>query len=567
MAVLGILAAFGLFLSAANASSLGVVYTEGGMVQGANHGVGLFRYMDVFKGIPFAAPPGRFQKPLPHPGWTGVLKATEFAKRCLQLNLLQVGTRGSEDCLYLNIWVPQGRSISTGLPVMVYLFGGAFLVGGSQGANFMDNYLYSGEEIADRGNVIVVTVNYRVGSLGFLSSGDSELPGNYGLWDQHAAIAWVHRNIKAFGGDPNNITIFGESAGAASVSFQMLSPHNKGLIRRAISQSGVALCPWGVNRNPRAFAEQVAKKVGCPTDKSMVSCLKMTDPFELTIAGTLNLAGSAAEPIVKNLALSPVIDGDFLPDDPSNLFSNAADIDYIAGINDMDGHIFTGFDVPSVNQPLQPTPVEDVKTLLTALTSEKGAAAASSAYDQYTANWGNKPAKDDIKKTIVEIETDYTFLVPTQTALYLHAKNAKTARTYSYVFSEPNRLPVYPSWMGADHADDLQYVFGKPFTTPLGYWPRHRKVSKYMIAYWTNFARTGDPNNGEAVPVAWPRFTGEGHQYVDINHNMGKNSVKQKMRARFVHFWTSTYVSFPNLNQPSTVPPTVPPTDPSPVQY
>ncbi|XP_062867322.1 bile salt-activated lipase-like [Trichomycterus rosablanca] len=549
MALLEILAVLGLFLNAANASSLGVVYTEGGMVEGSNNGVGLFRYMDVFKGIPFAAPPGRFKKPTPHPGWSGVLKAKKFQSRCLQLNLVQIGSRGSEDCLYLNIWVPQGRSISTGLPVMVYFFGGAFLVGGSQGANFLDNYLYDGTEIADRGKVIVVTVNYRVGTLGFLSTGESDLPGNYGLWDQHAAISWVNRNIKAFGGDPNNVTIFGESAGAASVSFQMLSPHNKGLIRRAISQSGVALCSWAVNRNPRAYAEGVAKRLGCPTDDRMVDCLKMTDPIELTLAGPVNLAGSAENPIVKNLALSPVIDGDFLPDDPSMLFSNAADIDYLAGVNDMDGHIFAGFDIASINQPLQTTPVEDVKSVLTALTSEKGVAAAEAAFEQYTANWGSKPDKATIKKTIVDIETDYTFLVPTQTALYLHAKNAKTAHTYSYLFSEPSRMPVYPSWMGADHADDLQYVFGKPFTTPLAYFPRHRKVSKYMIAYWTNFARTGDPNKGESdVPVAWPQFTGEGHQFVDINHDMGKNSIKQRMRVRYVHFWTSTFVSFPSVN-------------------
>ncbi|XP_022532355.2 bile salt-activated lipase [Astyanax mexicanus] len=549
MAVLGILAALGIFLGAANAATLGVVSTEGGMVEGKSNGVGLFRYMDVFKGVPFAAPPGRFQKPVPHPGWTGVLKATGFGKKCLQLNEFQTGTHGSEDCLYLNIWVPQGHSVSTGLAVMVYFHGGAFLLGESQGPNYLDNYLYSGEEIADRGNVIVVTVNYRLGTLGFLSSGDSELPGNYGLWDQHAAIGWVFRNIKAFGGDPSNITIFGESAGGASVSFQMLSPHNKGMIRRAISQSGVALCPWAFNSNPRTYAEKVAKKVGCPTDQNMISCLKKTDPFRLTLADSVSLISSASNPLVKTLALSPVVDGDFIPDDPSNLFSNAADIDYLAGVNNMDGHMFVFFDVPSVDQPLWITPVEDVKKLLTALTKEKGPKAADSAFQQYSSSWSSKPTNVEIKKTIVDIETDYIFLVPTQTALYLHNKHANTARTYSYLFSEPSRMPIYPSWMGADHADDLQYVFGKPFATPLGYWPHHRRVSKYMIAYWTNFAKTGDPNSGPSeVPVTWPRLTGQDHQFVDINNSMGKTSVKQKLRSRFVHFWTNTFISFPNVN-------------------
>ncbi|KAG7476391.1 hypothetical protein MATL_G00082380 [Megalops atlanticus] len=548
MAMLEIVLAVALCLGTASAATLGVVHTEGGMVEGTNHRLGLSRYMDVFKGVPFAAQPGRFEKPQPHPGWEGVLKATQFRKRCLQVTLTQTDTRGSEDCLYLNIWVPQGRSVSTNLPVMVYIFGGGFLVGGSMGANFLDNYLYSGEEIADRGDVIVVTVGYRVGTLGFLSSGDSSGPGNYGLWDQHAGIAWVHRNIKAFGGDPNNITVFGESAGAASVNFQILSPKNKGLIRRAISQSGVALSPWAVNRNPRALAEEIAVKVGCPTDETMMPCLKITDPVALTLAGSLNLHGSPTNPLVFNLLLAPVIDGDFLPDHPGNLFHNAADIDYIAGVNNMDGHIFTGLDVPSINQPLQPTPKSVVQDLLTALTREKGEHGAASAYAEYTNGWGPDPSKATIKQTVVEIETDYIFLVPTQAALYLHANNSRTARTYSYVFSVPSRIPGFPSWMGADHAEDLQYVFGKPFTTPLAYFPRHRDVSGYMIAYWTNFARTGDPNKGESkVPAPWPAFTSSGHQYLEINTKINHDSIKHKLRSRFVHYWAVTYARLPSL--------------------
>uniref|UniRef100_A0A3B5BAH7 Carboxylic ester hydrolase n=1 Tax=Stegastes partitus TaxID=144197 RepID=A0A3B5BAH7_9TELE len=527
---------------------LGVVYTEGGMVQGENIRLGFRRHMDVFRGIPFADIPGRFEKPKRHPGWDGIMKTTEYRQRCLQVNLLMSDTRGSEDCLYLNIWVPHGRSVSTDLPVMVWIYGGGFLAGGSMGANFLDNYLYSGQEIADRGDVIVVTLGYRVGTLGFLSTGDSSMPGNYGLWDQQAAIAWVHRNIRSFGGDPDNITIFGESAGGASVSFQTLTPHNKGLFKRAISQSGVALCPWGINKNPRRFAEEIALKVKCPTDENMVACLKMTDPAQLTLAGSLDVSN----PIVTNLLLSPVVDGDFLPDEPYNLFHNAADIDYIAGVNDMDGHVFTALDVPSINSHLVNTPIGDVKRLLASYTKEKGTAGLENAYSTYTSTWGANPNKETIKKTVVEIGTDYIFLVPTQAALYLHASNATTGRTYSYLFSEPNRLGgigrPYPSWVGADHADDLQYVFGKPFSSPLGYWPRYRDLSGYMIAYWTNFAKTGDPNKGDLkVPATWPKFTTTGHQYLEIHHEMNKNYVRQKMRLRYVHFWTSVLPNLPTV--------------------
>ncbi|XP_020491720.1 carboxyl ester lipase, tandem duplicate 2 [Labrus bergylta] len=552
MMKLGILVAVAVFLETVSAASLGVVYTEGGMVEGEQIRLGLFRSMDVFRGIPFADIPQRFQKPKRHPGWDGVLKATEFRNRCLQVNLIMTDTRGSEDCLYLNIWVPNGSSVSTGMAVMVWIYGGGFLAGGSMGANFLDNYLYDGQEIADRGNVIVVTLGYRVGTLGFLSTGDSDLPGNFGLWDQQAAIAWVHRNIRSFGGDPNNITLFGESAGGASVSFQTLTPHNKGMIRRAISQSGVALCPWAINKNPRRYAEEIALKVNCPTDDSMAACLKMTDPVTLTLAGSISIISSPDNPVVFNLLLSPVVDGDFLPDEPHKLFHNAAEIDYIAGVNDMDGHLFTGLDVPSVNSHLVDTPVGDLKRLLASYVKDGGPLALDNAYSTYTSTWGSNPNKETIKKTVVDVGTDIIFLVPTQAALYLHATNATTGRTYSYLFSQPNRMGgigrPYPSWMGADHADELQYVFGKPFTTPLGYWPSHRYVSRYIINYWTNFAKTGDPTKGENVPTNWPEFT-INHHYLEINSDMDKGYVRQQLRMRYVHFWTSVLPNLPLISE------------------
>ncbi|XP_054896290.1 bile salt-activated lipase-like isoform X1 [Poeciliopsis prolifica] len=549
MAVLGVLVALSVLLEIISATSLGVVSTEGGLVKGQNLLLGYRRYMDVFKGIPFADIPGRFEKPKRHPGWSDTLKATQYRDKCLQLDPYMTAVSGNEDCLYLNIWVPHLGSVASNMPVMVWIHGGAFMFGESFGMNFLGNYLYSGQEMAERGNVIVVTLGYRVGTLGFLSAGDSTLPGNYGLWDQQAAIAWVHRNIQSFGGDPSNITIFGESAGGAGVSFQTLTPHNKGLIRRAISQSGVALCPWSINRNPRKYAEEVALKVNCPIDSRMAACLKMTDPLVLTKAGSVSLTSSADDPFIYNLALTPVIDGDFLPDDPSNLFHNAADIDYLAGANDMDGHIFTSFDVPSINSLLTVTSVDEVKRLLGSFTKEKGTLGIENGFSTYSLDWGSNPSQEAIKKTVVAIETDYIFLIPTQAALYLHASNARTGRTYSYLFSEPNRLgPFTKPWLGADHADDLQYVFGKPFSTPLGYWPKHRDLSGYMIAYWTNFAKTGDPNVGDLrVPATWPTFTSTGHKYLEINSNMDAGYVRQKLRLRYVNFWTNIFPNLPSI--------------------
>ncbi|XP_034752627.1 bile salt-activated lipase-like isoform X1 [Etheostoma cragini] len=554
MEKLKILFAAVLSLGMAAEASLGVVQTEGGSVQGQNIPLGLFRSVDVFKGIPFAAKPGTFEKPKPHPGWDGILKATKFAQRCLQMSMLQTSSLGSEDCLYLNIWVPHGQKVSSNLPVMIWLYGGGFFVGGSMGPNFLNNYLYSGQEIADKGNVIVVSVGYRVGTLGFLSTGDSRLPGNYGLWDQHAAIAWVNRNIRSFGGDPDNITIFGESAGAASVSFQTLSPHSKGLFKRAISQSGVAFCPWALNRNPRKVAEEVAETVGCPTDDRMEACLKSSDAVALTMAAPIIAPGSPDYPGAKSLSLSPVVDGDFLPDQPGNLFHNAAETDYLAGVNNMDGHQFTSKDIPSLGDKNQDTIVEDVKRLLTAYTKETGQAGFEIAFAEYSSNWGSTPTQTTIETAAVDIGTDYLFLVPTQTAIVQHSANAKSGRTFSYLLSEPSLLAgpgkPYHDWVGADHADDLQYVFGKPFTTPKAYGDRQRDLSGYIIAYWTNFARTGNPNIGNLkVPVTWPQFTSTGQQFLDINAKMNASSVGQELRQRFVHLWTSTLPSLPSHAQ------------------
>uniref|UniRef100_A0A3Q1GTY2 Carboxylesterase type B domain-containing protein n=1 Tax=Acanthochromis polyacanthus TaxID=80966 RepID=A0A3Q1GTY2_9TELE len=265
------------FLAMVSGTSLVVVRTEAGLVEGENIQTDSGRYMDVFQIVPVADIPGRFEKPKHHPGWDGVFNAMENVKECLQMQLFVNGTTGSEDCLYLNIWVPHGSSVSKDLAVMVWIYGGGFTYGNSIG-HFSDANLYNGQQMAERGNVIMVSVGYRVGTLGFLSTGDSSLPGNYGLWDQQTAIAWVHRNIL--------------SAGGASVSLQTLTPHNRGLIRRAISRSGVALCSWAVHRNTRSVTEEVALRVNCPTDHNMASCLKTIDPEKLTMAGVFDQTSS-----------------------------------------------------------------------------------------------------------------------------------------------------------------------------------------------------------------------------------------------------------------------------------
>ncbi|KAF3848678.1 hypothetical protein F7725_015175 [Dissostichus mawsoni] len=287
-----------------------------------------------------------------------VLDAIAFKDICLQVQVAHNTTAGSTDCLYLNIWILQHSQ-------------------------------FSGQELADRGNVIVVSIGYRVGSLGFLSTGEPELAESH--------------------------------------------------------------LPERCGRQPKDHQQgppPVALKVNCSTDERMASCLKEIDPVVLTLAGSFNLSSSAS-------------------------------------VNDMDGHIFTSIDIPRINIEL-----EDVEKLLAAFIKDKGDAALQAALSLYNSTWEPTPSQENIKKTLVDIETDFLFLASTQAALKLHADNAKTGRTYSYLFSEPNQMAGiirrYPSWMGADNTDDVPYVFGKPFPRP-----SHQDLSGYMIAYWTNFARTG----------------------------------------------------------------------------
>ncbi|XP_005408465.1 PREDICTED: bile salt-activated lipase isoform X2 [Chinchilla lanigera] len=547
-------------LAVASAAKLGVVYTEGGFVEGVNKKLSLLGgdSVDIFKGIPFATAK-TLENPQRHPGWQGTLKAKDFKEACLQATLTLDSTNGDKDCLYLNIWVPQGRKqVSQDLPVMVWIYGGSFYSGSSNEVDSLNNYLYDGEEIATRGNVIVVTFNYRVGPLGFLSTGDANLPGNYGLRDQHMAIAWVKRNIAAFGGDPNNITIFGESAGGASVSLQTLSPYNKGLIRRAISQSGVALSLWAIQHNPLFWAQKVAKKVGCPEDDTarMAGCLKVTDPRALTLAYIMPWE-KQDYPVIYDLGIGPVIDGDFIPDDPLNLFANAADIDYLAGTNSMDGYFLAAIDLPSIQASKKNVTEEDFHWLVSGFTTTKGLDGARAVFDIYTESWAQDPSQETKKKTVVDLETDIIFLMPTEAALAQHRANARTARTYSYLFSVPSRVPFSPKWLGADHAEEIAYVFGKPFATPLFYWPHDRTVSKAMIAYWTNFARSGDPNTGHSkVPTHWYPYTMEDGNYLEITKKMDSSSMKQHLRTKYFQFWTVTYQELPTVADKATpVPP------------
>jgi bile salt-stimulated lipase len=231
-----------------------VIETTGGLVQGDTSSCGLFCNFFAFKGIPYAAPPVgdlRFSAPVPHPGWSGVKDATEHGNRCPSSGWL-ADYGGDEDCLFLNVY---SRNLIGRRAVMVWIHGGSFT--GGHG----DTFLYGPDHLMTD-DVVVVTINYRLGFLGFFSTGDAAASGNWGLKDAVQALRWVKENIARFGGDPDNVTIFGESAGGVAVHYLVLSEYANGLYHKAISQSGSALNPWAYQSNPARVADNLAQSLG-----------------------------------------------------------------------------------------------------------------------------------------------------------------------------------------------------------------------------------------------------------------------------------------------------------------
>ena len=267
-----------------------------------------------FLGIPFAEPPIgrlRFTKPVRKGNLTSPYNATEFGPGCLQIKNLIPGLvpKLSENCLFLNIFVPGTPSPANRHAVMVWIHGGGFKAGYSNG--------YNAATLSGFGDVIVVTFNYRLGVLGFLSSEDEHAPGNYGLWDQQMAIKWVHNNIAAFGGNPGSVTIFGESAGSISTIYQALYPGNKGLFQRVISESGSVNSPRGFTADPAIYAGVLAKAMGCDQNETVeyISCLREKSADDLDAQINNPQTGLGFMP------WTPVRDDKFVSYSPNEIFT------------------------------------------------------------------------------------------------------------------------------------------------------------------------------------------------------------------------------------------------------
>ncbi|PTY07088.1 carboxylesterase [Opitutaceae bacterium EW11] len=473
---------------AAMAQSPAPVMTEYGLVQGVSE-----KDLTVYRGIPFAAPPVgdlRWRAPQPATPWTGVRAAEKFAPDPIQG--AGTGPGISEDCLYLNVWTP-AKSAKERVPVLVWIYGGGFSFGSTS------TPVHNGEHLARRG-VVLVSINYRVGPLGFLAHPElsAESPhhvsGNYGLLDLIAGLRWVKKNIAQFGGDPDRVTIFGESAGGIAVSMLCASPEAKGLFRGAISQSGGSFGPPrpttypGENMKRLPDAEKAGEAFAAKAGAKSLAELRRIAPEKLP-AGW----GSGAA--------WPIIDGWGVPDDQYKLYAagHYNDVSILVGYNSDEGLSFSR----------EKTPQEFVANVQT-----RYGPFADKLLAAYPVG------SDSVPKTARDLMRDAAFGWHTWSWARLQAQR-NTSKVFCYYFDQHAEHPAGSPEAdhGTPHGVDVPYVFqtldrNKPETTPADL-----KISDDLAAYWTNFAKHGDPN-GPGLPV-WPAFT-EKDRRVMYFHNEPK---------------------------------------------
>jgi para-nitrobenzyl esterase len=453
-----------------------IVATADGRLRGQAAGT-----IDEFLGIPYAAPPVgplRWRPPQPAAHWTGVRPATRFGPHCPQTGGPFGLASMSENCLFLNVYAPAGSRRGGSLPVMVWIHGGDLTAGES------NDYNPAG---LVRDGAVVVTINYRLGALGFLADQALKSPngssGDYGLMDQQAALRWVQQNIRQFGGDPRNVTIFGESAGGLSVLAQLVSPAARGLFAKAIIESGSYSLLQPSLATAEASGEAVAAKAGCASQTA--ACLR-----RLPVQTILNDQG----------AVGPDIDGTVLTQSIGTALASGdfSHVPVIDGTNHDEWRLFI-----AIFEPLTgPVTAANYQRMIASTASVSPAEAAVVAAHYPLSSFAS-PAE-----ALGAVGTDAIFACP---ALTMDRDLSRFTPTFAYEFNDenaPERFlpPVSGFSYAAAHASELQYLFHlNESEFPGTLTVQQQRLSASMQRYWTNFARSGSPS-GSSAP--WPRFGG-----------------------------------------------------------
>ncbi|WP_322973033.1 MULTISPECIES: carboxylesterase/lipase family protein [Gordonia] len=471
-----------------------VVTTSHGSYRGAR-GSGA----DVWKGIRYARARRwrRAEPPAPH---TEIIEATTYGAVCPQALIpgIDLGKDAtfSEDCLFLNVWRPTVVTPGASLPVMVWIHGGAYVFGsGSQG-------LYDATTLAVDGQVVVVTVNYRLGALGFADLSTFNEPGhtrfesNAAMSDVLAALTWVRAEIAGFGGDPENVTVFGESAGAGIVTTLLTMPAAENLFHRAIAESSPATSVYGGER-----AAKVAGNLLSVLGIGVRDVARLHDlDIRQILPATMKVYGQVPEETPGTLAFAPVVDGDLLPRHPMDVYraGESMSVPLLIGTNKDEAALFT-----LMRPPLMPVKIPEIKRMFDTIRAEDPTAAVPTRESLSTAYAGAST-----KVAGLGIARDIAFRMPT---VWLAEAHGRHSPVYLYRFDWATKV-MKALQMGATHATELPYVWGNPLTGPAGVAFRldGRKtgedVSHRMRRRWTAFAHLGIPSG---VEPQWPAFDEE----------------------------------------------------------
>lgn len=489
------------------------------------------RFFHSFRGIPYAKPPIgelRWKDPVPFGLWPTDLDGTNFGNPCPQFDRVTGQVMGNEDCLFLNVFTPyisisgraetiqaddttirQERQLPAPkplLPVMVWFHGGGYVRGGSH---------QFGPAFMMRENIVLVTVNYRLGLLGFLSTGDRNLPGNYGMLDQIEALKWIKNHISSFGGDPQQVTIFGESAGGAITHLLALSPLTAGLFQKFISQSASALCDWSIEKSPLEYAWKIAEGLQCSGRlKSVINCLK-NQSVEHLIRKQTDLLQYSLFPV----RCAPVIDAGsrdhpFLPELPQDIIKNRRynPLPMMSGLNPDEGLLFyLWIHYENMAKMSSKTFLEQELVPGVIASMIKNASQLDSIVkiiqEQYFGNIDYSDSKHFVPR-FSQLIDDAAFTSCVYSAQLLHA-NSSSIPSYAYLFSyKGETTPSYSAafanlvrMSGFDHpivnravthADELLYLF-RMAGLNAAYSPKDMQMSRMMTRLWASFARTGNP--------------------------------------------------------------------------
>ncbi|CAL1532703.1 unnamed protein product [Lymnaea stagnalis] len=488
--------------------------------------------VDVFYGIPFAKPPIgdlRYRQPEPivRRGYT--LNATKLPNSCIQINdeffgdfsgatMWNANTPTSEDCLYLNVWVPRTNPPYKDKAVMVWIYGGAFYSGSST----LD--IYMAHHLAVENDVIVVSIQYRVGTLGFLTLETSEAPGNAGLGDQRMALEWISKNIEKVGGSPENVTIMGESAGAVSVGLLLLCNTCRNYFQKAILQSGSPQAKWGALPKHTLVLRSrlLASFLGCSKDGDdgyVARCMRTKNATDFLKKEQTISTGMVQFPFV------PTVDGVLISRDPKESLDHDLfpQIPILIGSNENEATYFMLYFAEwfrmNTSSPISKTLYPEIVAQMFdyyPYFPESMSKIGKDAIAFHYRDWVNPDDEILLRKSLDRAISDFYFVCPVN--YFAKAFARKNLPVYYYWFNHRWSASPWPEWAGVLHADEIWFTFGHPMNGSLSFTEAEKKLSRDMMRYWTNFAKTGNPNKspGQDPVNEWPLFREHEQAYLNL---------------------------------------------------